>query len=80
MKNKKPVHQVRIDSMKAAIWENEGRRGTFYSVGLTRLYRVDGKWEETTSFSGRDLGAVARVLKLVADWIHEHEVKPEQPE
>lgn len=80
MKNQKPVHQVRIDSMKAAIWENEGRKGTFYSVGLTRLYRVDGKVEETHSFSGRDLGAVAQVLKLVAAWIEEHEVKPEPNE
>ena len=39
----KPVHDVRLGAIKAAIWANSTPKGTRYSVTLTRLYK-DGDW------------------------------------
>ena len=39
---KRPVHEVRIGRVRAAIWENETENGTFFNVTLSRLYK-DGE-------------------------------------
>ena len=62
-----PVEEVRIASVKAAIWKNEGHNGPRFNVTLQRLYRTeDGKWQSTGSFSRDDL----LVLMKVADAAH----------
>lgn len=63
----KPVEEVRIGSIKAAIWRNEGEGGPRFNVTLQRLYRTeDGKWKSTSSFGRDDL----LVLMKVADATH----------
>jgi hypothetical protein len=71
----RPVEEVRIGSIKAAIWRNESQNGTWFNVTLQRLYRDEqGRWTSTAAF-GRDhlllLAKVAnathsRVLELLA--------------
>jgi hypothetical protein len=62
-----PVEEVRIGSIKAAIWRNEGESGPRFNVTFQRLYRTeDGKWQSTNSF-GRD---ELLVLMKVADATH----------
>jgi hypothetical protein len=61
--NKKPVHEIRIGSVKAAIWERPTESGdVFYSVTVSRLYRKDDKWNFTDSFRPHDLLILAKVL------------------
>ena len=71
-----PAEQVRIGSVKAAIWKNEGEKGAFYNVTFQRSYRTeDGKWQNTASFGRDDLlvlakiadAAHSRILRLLAD-------------
>jgi hypothetical protein len=62
-----PVEEVRIGSIKAAIWRNDGDNGPRFNVTFQRLYRTeDGKWQSTGSFGRDDL----LVLKKVADATH----------
>jgi hypothetical protein len=62
-----PVEEVRIGSIKAAIWRNEGESGPRFNITFQRLYRTeDGKWQSTTSFGRDDL----LVLMKVADATH----------
>ena len=62
-----PVEEVRIGSIKAAIWRNEGDNGLRFNVTFQRLYRTeDGRWQSTGSFGRDDL----LVLMKVADATH----------
>jgi hypothetical protein len=62
-----PAEEIRIGSVKAAIWRNEGEQGAYFTVTLQRLYRTeDGKWQSTAGFGQADL----LVLAKVADAAH----------
>jgi hypothetical protein len=63
----KPVEEVRIGSVKAAIWKNETESGPCFNVTFQRIYRDDEKgWRSTDSFGRDDL----LVLAKVADQAH----------
>jgi hypothetical protein len=62
-----PADEIRIGSVKAAIWKNEGDNGAYFSVSFQRLYRTgDGQWHSTMGFGQADL----LVLAKVADAAH----------
>ena len=62
-----PVEEVRLGSIKAAIWRNEGDNGPRFNVTFQRLYRTEeGNWQSTASFGRDDL----LVLMKVADATH----------
>lgn len=64
--NHKPVHEVRVGSVKAAIWENPTDNGVRHNVTFERLYKSDDEWKQTQSFGRDDL----LVLAKVADQAH----------
>ena len=60
--NTKPVDEVRIGAVKAAIWRNETDNGARYNVTFSRSYRdSEGNWKSTSSFRRDDLLVVAKV-------------------
>jgi hypothetical protein len=67
----KPVHEIRLGRIKAAIWENETQNGTVFNVTLARLYRDGTHWKDSTSFGRDDLPLVAKVADRVHSWIFE---------
>ena len=69
--SKKPVHEVRLGRIKAAIWENETQNGTLHNVTLSRLYKDGDQWRDSTSFGRDDLPLVARVADLSPPAVHE---------
>lgn len=67
----RPVHEVRLGRIKAAIWENETQNGTRHNVTVTRIYKDGEQWKDSTSF-GRDyLPLVAKVADQAHSWIFE---------
>lgn len=66
----KPVHEVRMGRIKAAIWENETQNGTRHNVTVSRLYRDDDGWKDSTSFGRDDLPLVSKVLDQAHTWIY----------
>jgi len=78
MRNKtKPVHEVRLGAIKAAVWRNETENGVRFNVTFSRLYKDGDQWQSTDSFGRDDLLTVAKVADLAHSWIFAqgHEVE-----
>ncbi len=67
----KPVHEVRLGRIKAAIWANETDNGTRHNVVITRLYKDGEEWETSTSFGREELPLVAKIADMAHTWICE---------
>ena len=67
----KPVHEIRLGRIRAAIWENETQNGTLHNVTVARLYKDGDNWRDSYSFGRDDLPLVAKVLDRCHDWIYE---------
>lgn len=65
----KPVHEIRLGRIKAAIWENETQNGKRHNVTVTRLYKDEDQWKDSQSFGRDDLPIVAKVLDMAHTWI-----------
>lgn len=65
----KPIHDVRLGMIKAAIWKNEGENGPRYNVTFSRLYREGNQWRSTESFGRDDLLLLAKVADQAHSWI-----------
>lgn len=68
---KKPVHEIRLGTIKAAIWENETTNGTRHNVTITRLYKDGDEWKRSESFGRDDLPLLAKVADQAHSWIFE---------
>ncbi len=71
MAKQKPVHEIRLASIKAAIWENDTQSGRRYNVTVCRLYKDGDEWKQTESFGRDDLPLVAKVVDQAHTWIFE---------
>jgi hypothetical protein len=69
--NNKPVHEIRLGAVKAAVWANNSASGTWHSVSFGRLYKADdGAWKTSDSFGRDDLPLVEKVADLAHRWIY----------
>jgi hypothetical protein len=68
----RPVHEIRLGKVKAAIWRNEGEYGTRHNVTFSRIYKTEERWENSASFGRDDLPLVEKVAALAHLWIYEH--------
>lgn len=71
MKNKttKPIHEVRIGLIKAAVWKNETETGVRYNASFCRIYKDGEQWKSTESFGRDDLLVLAKVADNTHSWI-----------
>ena len=70
MKNKtKPIHEVRLGFIKAAVWKNETEAGARYNTTFSRLYKDGDNWQSTESFGRDDLLLLAKVADQTHSWI-----------
>lgn len=65
----KPIHEVRLGSIKAAVWRNDTENGVRYNATLTRLYKDGDQWKSTDSFGRDDLLLLAKVADETHSWI-----------
>lgn len=68
----RPVHEVRMGRIKAAVWANETDKGVFHDVTLSRIYKNGDTWKSTERFSRDDLPLVVKVADMAHTWIFEH--------
>jgi hypothetical protein len=71
--NAKPIHEIRLGAIKAAVWKNETDTGTRFNVKLSRIYKDGDTWKSTDSFGRDDLLPLAKVSDLAHSWIHQRE-------
>lgn len=67
----RPVQEIRLGRIRAAIWENETQNGTRHNVTVTRLYKDGDEWRDSSSFGRDDIPLVAKVLDRCHLWIYE---------
>ena len=68
--SKKPVHEIRLGRVRAAVWENETKVGTRHSVTLERLYKDGDDWKSSSSFGREDLPLVMKVADQAHTWVY----------
>jgi len=57
----RPIDEVRIGRIKAAIWANASETGVRHNVTFSRLYKEGDEWRDTDSFGRDDLLLLAKV-------------------
>lgn len=67
----RPVHEIRLGRIKAAIWRNDTEVGVRYGVTLSRIYKTENGWESSSSFGRDDLPLVAKVADLAHTWVYQ---------
>jgi hypothetical protein len=72
-KKAKPVQEIRIGRIKAAIWANETEGGAIrHNVTFSRLYKPEGEeWQDSSSFGRDDLLLLGKLADRVHSWIYE---------
>ncbi|TWU56006.1 hypothetical protein [Rubripirellula reticaptiva] len=71
----RPVHEVRLGVVKAAIWANDTDNGVRHNVTVSRIYKDGEEWKDSTSFGRDDLPLVAKVCDQAHTWIFENASK-----
>jgi len=76
MNDNKPIDQIRIGNLQAAIWLNQSEEGRpFFNTTISRRYRdQEGNWHTNTSFNHRDLLGLAKL----ADMAHSRVIQLQQ--
>ena len=71
--NNKPVHVIRCGRVKAVCWLDSTQAGYFYNTTFRTPYldKSTNEWEDSSSFSDRDLLAVAHAAHEMYRWICE---------
>ena len=67
--NQKPVHDIRIGAVKAAIWANTHDNVTRHNVTLSRLYKDGEEWKSSDSFGRDNLPLLCKVADQAHTWI-----------
>ena len=75
MTQAKPVHEVRLGKVKAAIWRNESDNGVRFCVTFARIYKTEQGWESSASFGRDELPLVAKVADMAHTWIYQQNEK-----
>lgn len=65
----RPIHEIRLGRVKAAIWENETQNGMRHNVTVSRIYKDGETWKDSGSFGRDDLPLVAKVVDQAHSWI-----------
>ena len=73
MNKQKPAAEVRLGSIKAAIWENPVADGVRHNVTFSRIYKDENEWKTSESFGRDDLLLLAKVADEAHSWIHDHQ-------
>ena len=68
-KTARPVHEIRLGLIKAAIWANSTREGIMHNVTFERSFKDGEEWRTTHSFGRDDLLKVAKLADQAHSWI-----------
>ncbi len=78
MEKKKPVHEIRLGKVRAAVWENDTEGGIRYGVTFSRLYKDGEQWRDSSSFGRQELLLLAKVADLAHTFLHQQQEPDEE--
>ena len=65
----RPVHEIRMGRIRAAIWQNRIENGIRHNVTVSRLYKDGDDWKDTDQLGTGDLLNAAKVLQRAEEFI-----------
>jgi hypothetical protein len=71
--NERPVHEIRIGKVKAAIWMNQTDNGPWFNVTFSRVYKTEEGWQSNSSFWRDELPLLAKVADQAHTWIYQQQ-------
>ena len=78
MGKRRPTHEIKFGKIRVAIWENESKQDKlWFNVTVTRLYKENDEWKDTSSFGRDDLPIVSKATDMAFGWILRRERKLE---
>ncbi len=66
---KQPAAKYRVGYVTATVWRN----GEFYNVDLSKAYKDNGEWKDTSSLGHGDLLNAAKCLERAERFIAEQQ-------
>ncbi len=72
----KPAHEIRLNGVHAAIWENITPQGPRFNTTFKRNYRENDEWKSSEAFGRDDLLALAFVSQEALRWIMAQKQQP----
>ena len=78
--NKRPVHQIKIGGIQAAIWEQEGSKGNFMNVSFSRSYKHENEWKTSHTYTVNQLDDLRRAATEAETYINENKRSDQQQE
>ena len=77
----RPVTDLRIGRVRAAIWANDRDGQTYHDTTFSRLYKTEeGEWRDTASFRRDDLLPLAKLADQAHTKILELQNEPRDPD
>ena len=73
----RPVYEVRLGRVRAAIWEFQNQHGLRHSVTFSKRYKDGNVWKDGNSFYPEELPILAKTLDLAHNWIHQNSSAPQ---
>ncbi len=80
MGKNKPIHEIRIGRLRAAIWQNETEAGVRHNVTFARLYKDGDRWKDSASFGRDDLPLLEKLADAAHGWLYRGGVEPQPQE
>ena len=69
----RPVHELRIGNVKAAIWANQSQKNsTWYCVTFTRIYKAKDGWKRSNGFGTNELRLLSKLADEAMLWIQQN--------
>jgi hypothetical protein len=65
----KPIHEIRVNGIRATIWANHTEKGVRYNTTFERSYKDGEDWKNTDSYGREDLLVLAYIAKEAFRWI-----------
>ena len=80
VQSNRPVEEILMGGVKAAIWRNDTESGPRYNVTFERLYRDGKEWRSATSFGRDDLLLLGKVADQAHTWIMQTKTESRAPD
>ena len=69
MNTERPVHEIKLGSVKVSLWANRFENTVRYNATVCRLYRDGEQWKTSDSFGRDELPLVIKALDMAHTWI-----------
>lgn len=66
---RKPVREVILGAIRAAIWANENEERIWHTVSVRRVYQAGDQVEDTDEFIRSDLPELFLALQIAFSWM-----------